>query len=46
MSLYTLFAAALVAQFANAYTVIQIPPPFMEKNIDPIVFPGEFGYLR
>ena len=42
MSLYTLFAAALVAQFANAYTVIQIPPPFMEKNIDPIVFPGEF----
>ncbi|KAI4920662.1 uncharacterized protein J4E92_008305 [Alternaria infectoria] len=42
MSLYTLFAAGLLAQFANAYTVIQIPPPFMEKNIDPIVYPGEF----
>ncbi|ELQ34419.1 hypothetical protein MCOR02_005159 [Pyricularia oryzae] len=35
-------AGSLFAQAALAYTVVQIPSPFMTKNIDPIVFPGAF----
>ncbi|TLS21238.1 uncharacterized protein PpBr36_10585 [Pyricularia pennisetigena] len=35
-------AGSLFIQAALAYTVIQIPSPFMTKNIDPIVFPGSF----
>ena len=43
MSLYTLFTAGLLAQYASAYTQVNVPSPFMQKNIDPIVYPGEFG---
>lgn len=42
MSLSTLFAASLLAHVASAYTVIQIEGPFMQKNIDPIVFPAQY----
>ncbi|KAF1940956.1 hypothetical protein EJ02DRAFT_455617 [Clathrospora elynae] len=42
MSLYTLFSAGLLAQFASAYTQVNVAAPFMQKNIDPIVFPGQF----
>jgi hypothetical protein len=42
MSLYTLFAAGLLAQLTSAYTVIKVQP-FMDKNIDPIVYPGEYS---
>ncbi|KAF1833371.1 hypothetical protein BDW02DRAFT_570150 [Decorospora gaudefroyi] len=41
MSLYTLFSAGMLAHLASAYTVINVKP-FMEKNIDPIVYPGSF----
>lgn len=40
MSTSILFTAALVGA-AQAYTVISAPSPFMLKNIDPIVFPGQ-----
>jgi hypothetical protein len=36
-----LFAAGLIAQ-AAAYTQVNVPSPFMYKNIDPIVFPGQY----
>jgi hypothetical protein len=39
-----LFAAAtvgLLSHAANAYTQVNIMKPFMLKNIDPIVFPGQ-----
>lgn len=42
MSFYTFFAASLLAQCASAYTQVNLPSPFMQKNIDPIVFPGSF----
>ncbi|CAA9964030.1 DUF1996 multi-domain protein [Pyrenophora teres f. maculata] len=42
MSLYTLFSAGLLAHVASAYTQVNVPSPFMQKNIDPIVFPGQF----
>ncbi len=42
MSFSVLLTASLLAQFANAYTVVQIEQPFMQKNIDPIVYPGTF----
>ncbi|KAK7912014.1 hypothetical protein PG985_014495 [Apiospora marii] len=35
-------AVALFAQAALAYTQVNVPVPFMTKNIDPIVFPGAF----
>ncbi|KAM0333328.1 hypothetical protein ACHAQA_001989 [Verticillium albo-atrum] len=40
MSTSILFTAALIGA-AQAYTVISAPGPFMLKNIDPIVFPGQ-----
>jgi hypothetical protein len=42
MSFYAFFTASLLAQYASAYTQVNVRSPFMEKNIDPIVFPGEF----
>ncbi|KAI0592638.1 DUF1996 multi-domain protein [Pyrenophora tritici-repentis] len=42
MSLYTIFSAGLLAHVASAYTQVNVPSPFMQKNIDPIVFPGQF----
>jgi hypothetical protein len=33
----------LAAQSAYAYTQVNVPSPFMYKNIDPIVFPGQHG---
>jgi hypothetical protein len=43
MSLYTLFTAAgLLAQLTSAYTVINVKG-VMEKNIDPIVYPGSYS---
>ena len=41
MSLSILFTAGLLAQFASAYTQVNVASPFMQKNIDHIVFPGE-----
>jgi hypothetical protein len=41
LSLYVSFG--LLNTAANAYTVIDIASPFMLKNIDPIVYPGEHG---
>jgi hypothetical protein len=35
--------AGLAAQSAYAYTQVNVPSPFMYKNIDPIVFPGQHG---
>lgn len=32
----------LAARVTNAYTQVNIASPFMQKNIDPIVFPGEY----
>ena len=42
MSFFILLTASLLAQITSAYTVVQIEQPFMQKNIDPIVFPGQF----
>lgn len=42
MSPSILFTAALLAHLANGYTVINVASPFMQKNIDPIVFPGQY----
>lgn len=36
------FAVALAARLTNAYTQVNIGSPFMQKNIDPIVFPGQY----
>ncbi|PNH34421.1 hypothetical protein VD0004_g9060 [Verticillium dahliae] len=41
MSASILFTAALLG-VAQAYTVISAPGPFMLKNIDSIVFPGQY----
>lgn len=35
-------AGGLAAQFANAYTQVNIRDPFMFKTIDPIVFPNSY----
>jgi hypothetical protein len=43
MSLSLLFSAGFLAHLASAYTVIQLGTPFMLKNIDPIVFPGQYN---
>ncbi|RGP61245.1 oxidoreductase [Fusarium longipes] len=43
MSSSVLFAAGLLVSAAQAYTQVNVASPFMLKNIDPIVFPGEHG---
>ncbi|CAI6305525.1 unnamed protein product [Periconia digitata] len=35
-------AAGLLAQSAYAYTQVNMAVPFMTKNIDPLVFPGQY----
>lgn len=35
-------AVGLAARVTNAYTQVNIASPFMTKNIDPIVFPGQY----
>lgn len=37
-----MFSLILFASAASAYTQVNLPTPFMNKNIDPIVFPGSF----
>lgn len=39
---FTLLASGF-ASLAHAYTQVNIPSPFMYKNIDPIVFPNKYG---
>lgn len=36
-------AGSTVAPVAYAYTQANVASPFMYKNVDPIVFPGEYG---
>jgi hypothetical protein len=36
-----LLTSGLAVRSAYAYTQVNVPSPFMYKNIDPIVFPGE-----
>lgn len=43
MSSSVLFAAGLLVGAAQAYTQVNAASPFMLKNIDPIVFPGQHG---
>ncbi|KAF5026727.1 hypothetical protein F66182_1145 [Fusarium sp. NRRL 66182] len=43
MSSTILFTAGLLVGAAQAYTQVNVGQPFMLKNIDPIVFPGEHG---
>jgi|TARA_R110002003_G_scaffold52_13_gene4436 hypothetical protein len=38
-----LFTASMLATVASAYTQVNVPSPFMQKNIDPIVFPGSYS---
>ncbi|KAJ4365130.1 hypothetical protein N0V83_008748 [Neocucurbitaria cava] len=33
----------MLAQLASAYTQVNVDSPFMQKNIDPIVFPGQYS---
>jgi hypothetical protein len=33
----------LFAGLASAYTQVNLPSPFMQKNVDPIVYPGQFS---
>ncbi|KAF6812379.1 oxidoreductase [Colletotrichum plurivorum] len=42
MSSTILFATGLLAGVAQAYTQVNVATPFMTKNIDPIVFPGQY----
>lgn len=35
-------AVGLAAGVTNAYTQVNIASPFMTKNIDPIVYPGQY----
>lgn len=37
-----LLASGLAVQTAYAYTQVNVPSPFLYKNIDPIVFPGSY----
>ncbi len=37
-----LLTSGFVAHTALAYTQVNVPTPFMNKNIDPIVFPGSY----
>jgi hypothetical protein len=47
MSLSTMntfiLSASMLASLTSAYTQVNVPSPFMQKNIDPIVFPGSFS---
>ncbi|KAM0351644.1 hypothetical protein ACHAPU_002654 [Fusarium lateritium] len=43
MSSSILLAAGLLVGAAQAYTQVNVASPFMLKNIDPIVFPGQHG---
>lgn len=36
-------AGSTIAPVAYAYTQANVASPFMYKNVDPIVFPGEYG---
>lgn len=38
-----LLTSGLAVQSAYAYTQVNVASPFMYKNIDPIVFPGEYS---
>lgn len=38
-----LLASGLAAQTVQAYTQVNVPSPFLYKNIDPIVFPGSYS---
>jgi hypothetical protein len=38
-----LLISAFAARVAHAYTVVEVASPFMYKNIDPIVFPGQYN---
>lgn len=46
MSLSTMntfiLSVSMLASMVSAYTQVNVPSPFMQKNIDPIVFPGSF----
>ncbi|TDZ18066.1 hypothetical protein Cob_v008828 [Colletotrichum orbiculare MAFF 240422] len=42
MSLLLFVATGLFAGAAQAYTQVNVASPFMTKNIDPIVFPGQY----
>ncbi|KAF1849808.1 uncharacterized protein K460DRAFT_360660 [Cucurbitaria berberidis CBS 394.84] len=42
MSPSILFTATLLAHLASAYTQVNVNSPFMNKNVDPIVFPGQY----
>lgn len=37
-----IFSASMLASLVSAYTQVNVASPFMQKNIDPIVFPGSF----
>ncbi|KAH7390294.1 secreted protein [Cadophora sp. MPI-SDFR-AT-0126] len=37
-----LFVSGIFASVAHAYTQVNVASPFMTKNIDPIVFPGQY----
>ncbi|KAF2646782.1 secreted protein [Massarina eburnea CBS 473.64] len=39
----TVAASGLLAQSVYGYTQVNVASPFMYKNVDPIVFPGEYG---
>jgi hypothetical protein len=38
-----LLSSALLSGVAYAYTQVNVPSPFMYKNVDPIVFPGSYS---
>lgn len=38
----TAVTIGFAVRMANAYTQVNIGSPFMQKNIDPIVFPGQY----
>lgn len=40
---FIMLSTLLFAGFASAYTVVNTMQPFMEKNIDPLVFPGQYN---
>ncbi|KAK3717449.1 hypothetical protein LTR37_005839 [Vermiconidia calcicola] len=42
MAFITLLTSGFAARTIHAYTQVNIATPFMYKNIDPIVFPGEY----
>ena len=37
-----LFVSGIFVSVAHAYTQVNVASPFMAKNIDPIVFPGQY----